>query len=193
VGLYLSIPPPPPKKIVLASGHIVTLYLLMSKVLVLNASYEPLNITSWRRAVVLLLKDKAEPLEHNGKIIYSDMPLPSVIRLRQYVRVPYTEIALTRKNLLNRDGNSCQYCNHGGDDLTLDHVIPRSRGGQDTWENIVVACVRCNVRKGNRTPREAEMPLLKQPRKPHSSLFFEVNKYVKNGANQEWRKYVIGA
>jgi 5-methylcytosine-specific restriction endonuclease McrA len=164
----------------------------MSKVLVLNASYEPLNITSWRRAVVLLLKGKAESLEHNGKMVYSDFPLPSVIRLRQYVRVPYTEIALTRKNLLHRDAHTCQYCQHTGDDLTLDHVIPRSRGGQDSWENIAVACVRCNVQKGNRTPREAGMTLLKPPHKPHSSLYFEVSKYIKSGANQEWRKYVIG-
>lgn len=164
----------------------------MGKVLVLNASYEPLNITSWRRAVVLLIKDKAEQLEHNGKYVYADFPLPSVIRLRQYVRVPYTEIALTRKNLLNRDGHRCQYCGYGGDDLTLDHVIPRSRGGQDTWENMVVACVRCNVKKGNRTPKEANMLLLTKPHKPHSSLYFEVAKYIKSGANQEWRKYVIG-
>jgi 5-methylcytosine-specific restriction endonuclease McrA len=164
----------------------------MSKVLVLNASYEPLNITSWRRAVVLLLKGKAEQLEHNGKYIYESFPLPSVIRLRQYVRVPYTEIALTRKNLLHRDGHMCQYCGYTGDDLTLDHVVPRSRGGQDTWENIVVACVRCNVRKGSRTPREASMLILKPPHKPHSSLYFEVSKYIKSGLNQEWRKYVIG-
>jgi 5-methylcytosine-specific restriction endonuclease McrA len=163
------------------------------KVLVLNASYEPLNITSWRRAVVLLIKDKAESLEDGGNLIHKDIPMPTVIRLRQFVRVPYTEIALTRKNLLHRDGHSCQYCGHGGDGMTLDHVIPRSRGGKETWENMVVACMRCNVKKGNRTPKEADMPLRKAPHKPHSSLFFEVNKYVKNGAHQEWKKYVIGA
>jgi 5-methylcytosine-specific restriction endonuclease McrA len=165
----------------------------MGKVLVLNASYEPLNITSWRRAVVLLIKDKAESLEDMGKFVYSDIPLPTVIRLRQYVRVPYAEIALTRKNLLHRDGHSCQYCGFDGDALTLDHVMPRSRGGQDSWENIVVACMRCNVNKGNRTPKEAGMPLRKTPHKPHSSLFFEVSRQVKNGAHQEWKKYVIGA
>ena len=99
----------------------------MSKVLVLNASYEPLNLTSWRRAIVLLLKGKAEQLEDAGRIVYADFPMPSVIRLRQYVRVPYTEIALTRKNLLHRDGHTCQYCTHSSETLTLDHVIPRSR------------------------------------------------------------------
>jgi 5-methylcytosine-specific restriction endonuclease McrA len=165
----------------------------MSKVLVLNASYEPLNITSWRRAVVLLLKGKAESLEPTDHYVYPGLPMPSVIRLRYYVRVPYVEIALTRKNLLHRDGHTCQYCRKSGEDMTLDHVIPRSRGGQDTWENIVVACVRCNVNKGNRTPKEAEMRLLKQPSRPHSSLYFEVNKHIKNGTNHEWRKYVIGA
>jgi 5-methylcytosine-specific restriction endonuclease McrA len=164
----------------------------MGKVLVLNASFEPLNITSWRRAVVLLLKGKAEQLEHNGKFLYKDFPLPSVIRLRQYVRVPYKEIPLTRRNILERDRNTCQYCDRKGDQLTLDHVIPRSRGGGDTWENLVAACVRCNVKKGNRTPKEAGMVLLFQPRRPHSSLHFEIIKHTQDDRNQEWKKYVIG-
>lgn len=164
----------------------------MGKVLVLNASYEPLNITSWRRAIVLLLKGKAEQVEHNGKLIYSECPLPTVIRLRHYVRVPYKEIPLTRRNILHRDGHSCQYCGYSGDELTLDHVIPRSRGGGETWENLVTACVRCNVRKGNRTPDESKMPLFKNPRRPYSSLYFEVSKHLKSGLHQEWQKYVIG-
>ena len=164
----------------------------MSKVLVLNASYEPLNITSWRRAVVLLLKGKAEQLEHNGHYLYADFPLPTVIRLRQYIRVPYNEIPLTRRNVLERDRHACQYCNYRGEDLTLDHVIPRSRGGGDTWENLVAACVRCNVKKGNRTPKEADMPLRSQPRRPYSSLHFEIVKHTRGDLNQEWRKYVIG-
>lgn len=164
----------------------------MAKVLVLNASYEPLNITSWQRAVVLLIKGKAEQIEHNGKYIYEDFPLPTVIRLRYYVTMPYKEIPLTRRNILHRDGHSCQYCGYNGDDLTLDHVIPRSRGGGDTWENMVTACVRCNVKKGNRTPKEAHMPLNQPPRRPISSLYFEVTKHVRTGTHQEWRKYVIG-
>ncbi len=164
----------------------------MSKVLVLNASYEPLNITSWRRAVVLLLKGKAEQVEHNGKCVYTGFPLPTVIRLRHYVRVPYKEIPLTRRNILHRDNHTCQYCGYIGEDLTLDHITPRSRGGDDSWENIVTACVRCNVKKGSRTPKEAGMPLRCQPRRPYSSLYFEVTKHVKSGVHQEWRKYVIG-
>lgn len=164
----------------------------MGKVLVLNASYEPLNITSWRRAVVLLLKGKAEQLEHNGQLIYRDFPIPTVIRLRHFVKVPYKEIPLTRRNLLERDRQTCQYCNYRGEELTLDHVMPRSRGGADTWENLVAACVRCNVKKGNRTPKEANMPLHHQPRRPHSSLLFEISKHTRGETNQEWRKYVIG-
>jgi len=159
---------------------------------VLNASYEPLNITSWRRAIILLIKGKAEQIEHDGKVVYADFRLPTVIRLRHYVRVPYKEIPLTRRNLLHRDNHACQYCGYSGESLTIDHVLPRSRGGPDTWENMVTACVRCNVRKGNRTPKEADMPLGHAPRKPHSSLYFEVTKHIKSGLHQEWQKYVIG-
>ena len=164
----------------------------MGKVLVLNASYEPLNITSWRRAVVLLIKGKAEQLENSERLIYADFPLPSVIRLRHYVRVPYKEIPLTRRNVLERDRHTCQYCRYKGEQLTLDHVLPRSRGGGDTWENLVTACVRCNVKKGNRTPKEAQMPLRHAPRRPYSSLQFELVKHTKGNLNQEWRKYIIG-
>jgi 5-methylcytosine-specific restriction endonuclease McrA len=164
----------------------------MGKVLVLNASYEPLNITSWRRATILLIKGKAERVEHNGKFLYADFPLPTVIRLRHYVRVPYKEIPLTRRNILHRDGHTCQYCGYMGDELTLDHVVPRSRSGGDSWENIVTACVRCNVRKGSRTPLEASMPLRHPPRRPYSSLYFEVSKHLKTGTHTEWQKYVIG-
>jgi 5-methylcytosine-specific restriction endonuclease McrA len=164
----------------------------MSKVLVLNASYEPLNITGWRRAVILMLKGKAEQIEHNGKYLYRDFPLPTVIRLRQYVTVPYREIPLTRRNILNRDNHACQYCGYTGSDLTLDHVIPRSRGGVDSWENLTTACMRCNVKKGSRSPKEANLFLRTQPRRPHSSLHYEAASQINNGTHAEWRKYVIG-
>lgn len=165
----------------------------MGKVLVLNASYEPLNITNWKRAVILLLKGKAEQLEHYENFIYPTFPFPSVIRLRHYVKVPYKDIPLTRRNILERDRHSCQYCGYRGDQLTLDHILPRSRGGADSWENLVTACVRCNIKKkGNRTPKEAHMPLHKSPRKPYSSLHFEIVKCTKDNLNHEWRKYVIG-
>lgn len=164
----------------------------MGKVLVLNASYEPLNVTNWKRAVVLLIKGKAEQLEDNGRLIYHKFPFPSVIRLRHYVKVPYKDIPLTRRNVLERDHHHCQYCNYKGDELTLDHITPKSRGGKDTWENLVAACVRCNIKKGNRTPKEANMILARQPSKPYSSLHFEIVKCIKGDRHEEWRKYVIG-
>lgn len=165
----------------------------MGQVLVLNASYEPLNITTWRRALVMVLKGKAEGLEHDSsRWIRGDTMLPTVIRLRQYVRVPYKQLPLTRRNLFHRDGHRCQYCGSSADQLSIDHVVPRSRGGLDTWENVTTACLPCNVRKGNRTPREAGMPLMGRPHRPLSSLRFEAARQISSGRHGEWAKYVIG-
>jgi 5-methylcytosine-specific restriction endonuclease McrA len=150
----------------------------MGQVLVLNASYEPLNITSWRRAVVMVLKGKAEGLEHDGgRQIRSDLMQPTVIRLRQFVRVPYRPLPLTRRNLFQRDGHRCQYCGSRQERLSVDHVLPRSRGGMDTWENVTTACLSCNVRKGNRTL---------------SGPGFEATRLIRSGHHGEWAKYVIG-
>ena len=166
----------------------------MGQVLVLNASYEPLNITTWRRALVMVLKGKAEGLEHDSsRWIRGDTMLPTVIRLRQYVRVPYKQLPLTRRNLFHRDDHRCQYCGSSADQLSIDHVVPRSRGGLDTWENVTTACLPCNVRKGNRTPREASMPLMGKPHRPLSSLRFEAARQISAGRHGEWAKYVIGA
>ncbi|WP_036900608.1 MULTISPECIES: HNH endonuclease [Prochlorococcus] len=165
----------------------------MAQVLVLNASYEPLNITTWRRATVLMLKGKAETLEEDSStFIRRDTKLPTVIRLRYFIKVPYRELALTRKNLLQRDNNCCQYCGYTGDKLSIDHIIPRSRGGDDSWENVTTACLTCNVSKGNRTPQEAKMPLRSKPYKPLSTLNFEASKQINSGRHKEWSKYVIG-
>ncbi len=162
-----------------------------SKVLVLNASYEPLNVCSWRRAVVLIFKGKAEQIEHNGKVIYKDLEVPTVIRLRRYIKAPYKEIPLTRRNLMYRDHYSCQYCGHKTPDLTIDHVIPTSRGGTNTWDNVVACCQKCNVKKGNHTPKEASMHLLKHPRVPHGHLYFEVTRLAVSYF-PHWQKYIIG-
>mgnify|MGYP003860170963 CR=1 FL=1 len=138
----------------------------MGHVLVLNASYEPLNITTWRRAVVMVLKGKAEGLEHDSaRKIRDDTWLPTVIRLRQFVRVPFRALPLTRRNLFQRDGHRCQYCGSESERLSIDHVMPRSRDGSHSWDNVTTACLRCNVHKGNRTPREAGMVLLQPPRR----------------------------
>ena len=165
----------------------------MAQVLVLNASYEPLNITTWRRAVVMVLKGKAEGLEHApGRALRDGLLLPTVIRLRQFVRVPYRPLPLTRRNLFQRDGHRCQYCGSANERLSIDHVLPRSRGGGDTWENVTTACLSCNVRKGNRTPREAGMALLRPPHRPLSGPGFEATRLIRTGRHHEWAKYVIG-
>jgi 5-methylcytosine-specific restriction endonuclease McrA len=165
----------------------------MGPVLVLNASYEPLNITTWRRAMVMLLKGKAEGLEHDADHpVRPDLLLPTVIRLRQFVRVPYRPVPLTRRNVLQRDGHVCQYCGFQGEPLSIDHVMPRSRGGGDIWENVTTACLPCNVRKGSRTPREAGMALRREPRRPSGNLSFEAVRRISAGQNREWAKYVIG-
>ena len=136
----------------------------MGQVLVLNASYEPLNITTWRRAMVMMLKGKAESIEEDtSRMVRHGTMLPTVIRLRYFVRVPFREPPLTRKNILHRDSHSCQYCGYKGAKLSIDHVFPRSRGGSDNWENVTTACLTCNVLKGDRTPKEANMTLKKSP------------------------------
>jgi 5-methylcytosine-specific restriction endonuclease McrA len=178
-----------------SSGRAVSVSVnVMSQVLVLNASYEPLNITTWKRAMVMVLMGKAEGLEHDRRRqLRPNVHQPTVIRLRQFVRVPYRQMPLTRRNVFQRDDHRCQYCGTGSAPLSIDHVVPRSRGGEDVWENVTTACLACNVRKGNRTPREANMPLRQEPRRPLSTLSFEARRRMGNGLNAEWEKYLIGA
>ena len=165
----------------------------MVQVLVLNASYEPLNITTWRRAMVMMLKGKAESLEEDSsRRIRNDTMLPTVIRLRKFVRVPFRPLPLTRKNVFYRDRYCCQYCGYQGEALSIDHVLPRSRGGLDAWENVTTACLPCNSIKGNKTPLEAEMPLKNLPHRPLNNLRFEASRQINSGNHKEWGKYVIG-
>jgi 5-methylcytosine-specific restriction endonuclease McrA len=163
----------------------------VSKVLLLNSSYEPLHVCSWKRAVILLLKGKAETVERNGKELRAGWHLPLVIRLLYYVKIPHKDIPLTRRNVMHRDGYTCQYCGKKTD-LTIDHVIPRSRGGKDTWDNVVVACLRCNVTKGNRTPKEAGFVLNTRPCKPFNFIHFELSKqnHVSQKEFSQWKKYL---
>lgn len=140
----------------------------MAHALVLNATYEPLSVVSARRAVVLLVNRKAD-LVHAGGDVWSsereEFRVPTVIRLRTYVRVPFRRrIPLNRKAVFARDRHRCQYCGTSAENL--DHVMPRSRGGDHTWENVVAACRSCNTRKGDRTPDEAGMQLRETPRAP---------------------------
>ena len=144
----------------------------MSKqVLVLNAGYEPLSLVSVRRAVVLLLREKAELLEATQQMLYSAnhrIPEPLVIRLVHYVRLPHRRVPPTRGAVMLRDAFTCQYCadKPGQLQLTVDHVIPRSRGGDHSWTNLVTACKRCNQRKGSQMPEEAAMTLVRRPFEP---------------------------
>lgn len=148
-------------------------------VLVLNASYEPINVCSTRRAVILVLKDKAEVLERAGNPLRSErtsISRPLVIRLVTYVRVPRNAHSrrISRKAILARDSWTCQYCGERKPGMTIDHVIPRSRGGKSVWENTVAACGGCNRRKGNRLPHEIQMHPRKKPRPPSPTLFITI-------------------
>ncbi|MDF1521493.1 MAG: HNH endonuclease [Trueperaceae bacterium] len=141
-----------------------------ARVLILNASYEPLHVCSVKRAITLLMHDLAERVQDGDRVLRSPsavVPVPSVIRLRRYVRRPHRQrVAFNRKNVFRRDDHTCQYCGVRSHDLTLDHVQPRSRGGPTTWENVVACCRRCNATKRDRTPVEAGMALRRRPSAP---------------------------
>ena len=144
----------------------------------MNATYEPINVCTVRRAVVLLLKEKAEVVEHAGWELHSasrSISRPMVIRLVTYVRVPRDthRRKITRRAVFARDDWTCQYCGARAN-LTVDRVIPRSKGGGSNWDNIVASCAPCNRRKGDALPRQVGMRLLKQPRTPNPQVFIQV-------------------
>jgi 5-methylcytosine-specific restriction endonuclease McrA len=143
----------------------------MSRALVLNATFEPLCVVSDRRAVVLVLAETAEMLHASDALMHSAhlvMAVPSVVRLRRYVRVPYRwTTPLNRRSVFARDEHRCQYCN--GPAESIDHVVPRSRGGIHSWDNVVAACRPCNVRKRDRMLGETSMTLLRQPAEPRGA------------------------
>lgn len=165
---------------------------LNSKVLVLNQSYEPISVCTAKKALLLLFLTKAELVEQRTasavRTSREAYPFPSVIRLSAYLRMPFKKIELSRKNILRRDGFQCQYCGTKQPPLTVDHIIPRSRGGPDQWDNLTSACIKCNNRKGSRTPEEAGMPLLSLPRKPHHVLFL---KHYAGKVDETWRPYLF--
>jgi 5-methylcytosine-specific restriction endonuclease McrA len=161
------------------------------RVLVLNATFEPINVCTVRRAVVLLLKDKAEVIEHGSWELRSEsssIARPIVIRLVTYVRIPREggRRKITRRAVFARDDWTCQYCGTRSN-LTVDHVIPRSKGGSSSWENIVASCAPCNRRKGDRMPRQANMHPRRAPRTPHPAIFIQVSGPTIPAA---WRQYM---
>jgi 5-methylcytosine-specific restriction endonuclease McrA len=161
----------------------------MGRALVLNASFEPLGVVTSRRAIVLVLADKADVVHPTGDQVRSErmvFDVPSVIRLRYLVRVPYQRrINLSRRAVLHRDGNRCQYCGRDAD--SIDHVVPRSRGGEHAWDNVVAACRRCNLSKGNRLLTETTMVLRRQPFAPkHLSWLLVALERVP----EQWKPYL---
>jgi len=160
---------------------------MAAKVLVLNATQTPINITSWERAMTLMYKGKAAAVVYNGKMINGQFRLPEIIRLVNYIPLPFIGIVLSRKNIYLRDNHACQYCGKSGGTLTIDHIIPKSRGGDDTWENMVVCCARCNNRKGSRTPEEAGLKLISTPYRPSSHLYLHMTRLA--GVPESWYNY----
>ncbi len=155
--------------------------------LVLNASLQPLAVVSAKRAVVLVLKEKAVLVESNGVVFRSErlqIPAPSVVRLKYFVHVPYRDrAALTRRAVFARDGWVCQYC--GAPAENVDHVLPKSRGGKHSWENVVAACRRCNSRKENRLPHEVGLILRRKPAVPRDGFRLSLGRL-----EPEWEPYL---
>jgi 5-methylcytosine-specific restriction endonuclease McrA len=169
--------------------------LMQAPVLVLNATFEPINVTAVRRALVLMLKGVAQAEETNHAEVHSThnaIQVPSVIRLLTYRHIPQQSRALSRKNILLRDRNTCQFCGRAfpASELTLDHVLPRSRGGRSSWENLVACCYTCNNRKGDRTPEEAGLKLARRPRPFTLHTSRQLMRLI-GPRDEKWRKYLF--
>jgi 5-methylcytosine-specific restriction endonuclease McrA len=163
------------------------------KVLVLNQNYEPLNVCPWQRAVSMVYIGKAVVVEKDSKVLHSpsmEMPLPAVVKLSYHVKRPLPKLKLSRQNILSRDKQRCQYCGRRSKELTIDHVIPRERGGTHSWENLVTCCIRCNNKKGNRTPREAGMSLIKLPQRPKFIPYLSYATFTSALKREAWRDYL---
>ncbi len=164
-------------------------------VLVLNQNYEPLNVCNLRRAILLVYDGKAEIIEANGRVVKSAtqaFPAPSVIRMVYLIRRPHPRVKLTRREVFIRDGYTCQYCGRQSHDLTIDHVVPRSRGGVHSWENLVSACKPCNHRKGGKLPAEARMALRKAPREPRAGRYYTIERRIEGSVTNGWAKFLPG-
>ena len=168
---------------------------MQEQVLVLNATFEPINVTAVRRAMVLLLKGVAQAEELGHAEVHSAtkaLKVPSVIRLLAYRHIPQQTRALSRKKILQRDHNTCQFCGNTfpASELTLDHVVPRSRGGRSSWENLVACCYQCNNAKGDRTPEEAGLQLQRRPRPFTLHTSRQLMRLIGH-KDEKWRKYLF--
>ncbi len=163
-------------------------------VLVLNQNFEPLNICNLKRAFVLLWLGKAEVVRYDSGQLHSvseAYEIPTVVRLSHFVRRPLPQLKLSRKGVFARDKHVCQYCGHTGGELTLDHIVPRDRGGTNDWDNLVCCCLKCNNKKGNRMPTEAKMLLRKKPRKPKYVPYIAYPRFMSAIKTDEWREFLI--
>jgi 5-methylcytosine-specific restriction endonuclease McrA len=163
-------------------------------VLVLNQSYEPLNVCNLPRAFRLVFGQKAEVLEYDHQVIRTprqEYRAPSVIRLQHQIRRPRPRVKLTRREVFARDGYACQYCGRQSNDLTLDHVVPRHRGGTHTWDNLVTACKACNHRKGGKFLDEAKLRLAHRPVEPRCDVYSLFTPYLRDDRNENWRSYLF--
>jgi 5-methylcytosine-specific restriction endonuclease McrA len=164
-------------------------------VLVLNRNFEPINVCNTQRAVGLLMVGKAEIVENGRGYIRtasSVFPRPSVIRLSIMIHRPRPCVKLTKREVFRRDNYTCQYCGQIVPRLTVDHIIPRFRGGEYSWENLVTACPQCNRHKGGRTLQEAHMTLLHRPQEPVSSAGYLYGRHLRDSSCAEWGKYLEG-
>src|SRR4026209_367191 len=163
-------------------------------VLVLNQNYEPLNVCNLPRAFRLVFGEKAEVIEDDHQVIRTPRteyrPAPAN-RLQHQIRRPRPRVKLSRREIFSRDRHTCQYCGRQTHDLTLDHIVPRHRGGGHTWENLVTACKACNHRKGGKTPEEARLRLIRPPFEPRSDGYSLVSPYVADEKNEAWRTYLF--
>ena len=166
---------------------------LGTPVLVLNQNYEPLNVTSARRALVLILRGKAQVVQTDSQVIRSErmaFDLPSVVKLERYIHRPVPQLRLARRSILARDMNRCQYCGAREPPMTIDHVIPRNRGGKTDWENVVCCCLGCNSRKGDRLPHEVGLKLRRQPFRPKYIPYINLSKFMAACREERWRQYL---
>ena len=164
-------------------------------VLVLNQNYEPLNICNVRRAILLVFDGKAEVLEASSAVVHSAtraFEAPSVIRMVYLIHRPRPQVKLSRKEVFIRDGYTCQYCGRYSHDLTIDHVIPRSRGGPHTWDNLVSACRQCNHRKGGKLLADSRMNLRKEPREPRAGRYYTIERRIEGHMTEHWSKFLPG-
>ena len=170
---------------------------LSSRVLVLNATYEPIHICNVRRAVIMIFKGIAvlqEPARFVLRSISSSFPAPSVIRLVHFIHIPYRKKLVSKNNILIRDRYVCQYCAKPlrSHEITLDHIVPRSRGGESNWENLATCCPPCNVKKGSRLPEEAGLTMIRDPRNGSSYHFLHLLRHY-GSVDENWRKYLFYA